>query len=316
MHMDHFTEAHMIKRLSLCTLLAGTLTPAVTVQPCSGQPVETVAGIGGVFFRARDPQALAAWYEAHLGIARVPSNYDTQPWMQLAGPTVFAPFLSTTDYFGRPEQQWMLNFRVRALDAMVQQLRSAGIEVKVDTTAHPNGRFARLHDPEGNPIELWQPTLMIATALPSPAASQDSARVTRVRAELERLYDLNAAAYMRGDLSAVMALRSEGFHAIPANGVLQDRAAMENYMQGIMNGIRKWNQMTFMIDSLTVVGDTAIAVVWQFLDRMGLRPDNQVHHVHTWVTQRETWVYQGDRWLMWRVDQLRNQRRLVDGRPG
>jgi hypothetical protein len=67
---------------------------------------------------------------------------------------------------------------------------------------------------------------------------------------------------------------------------------------------------------LEPTGDTAAAVVWQFLDRMGLRPDNQVHHVQTWVTQRETWLWQGGRWLMWRVDQLRNQRRLVDGKPG
>ena len=158
--------------------------------------------------------------------------------------------------------------------------------------------------------------LLIASALVSPAAGQDSARVARVRAELERLYDLNTAVYLRGDLAAVMELRSGGFHAIDANGALQDRAAMQNYMQGIMNGIRKWNQMTLVIDSLHVVGDTAIAVVWQFLDRMALRPDNQVHHVQTWVTQRETWLYQGNRWLLWRVDQLRNQRRLVDGRPG
>lgn len=157
--------------------------------------------------------------------------------------------------------------------------------------------------------------LMVAIVV-SPAAGQDSARVARVRAELEQRYEENAAAYMRGDLAAVMALRTANFHAIPANGVPQDRAAMENYMQGIMNGIRKWNQMTLVIDSLTVVGDTATAVVWQFLDRMALRPDNQVHHVQTWVTQRETWLYQGGRWLMWRVDQLRSQRRLIDRRPG
>jgi hypothetical protein len=87
-------------------------------------------------------------------------------------------------------------------------------------------------------------------------------------------------------------------------------------MQGIMNGIRKWNSMTFTIDSLKVVGDTALAIVNQHLDRMALRPDNQVHHVETWVTQRETWVRHGGAWLMWRVDQLRNQRRLVDGKPG
>jgi ketosteroid isomerase-like protein len=157
---------------------------------------------------------------------------------------------------------------------------------------------------------------MIASGSVSPAASQESAHVAGVRAELERRYEDNAEAYMRGDLAAVMALRTTDFHAIAANGVRQDRAAMENYMQGIMNGIRKWNQMTFVIDSLAVVGDTATAVVWQFLDRMALRPDNQVHHVQTWVTQRETWLNQGGRWLMWRVDHLRSQRRLIDGKPG
>jgi predicted enzyme related to lactoylglutathione lyase len=147
----------MIARSWTCIFLAGTLMQAAIAQPCSAQATARVTGIGGVFFRARDPQALAEWYEKHLGIARVPTNYETQPWMQLAGPTVFAPFPSTTNYFGRPEQQWMMNFRVRDLDAMVQQLRAAGIEVKVDPTVHPNGRFARLHDPEGNPIELWEP---------------------------------------------------------------------------------------------------------------------------------------------------------------
>ena len=62
-----------------------------------------------------------------------------------------------TGYFGSREQAWMINFRVRGLDAMVEQLRKSNIEVKVDPENYPNGRFARLHDPEGNPIELWEP---------------------------------------------------------------------------------------------------------------------------------------------------------------
>jgi predicted enzyme related to lactoylglutathione lyase len=147
----------MIARVALSILVAGTLTQAAIARPCSAQAEERVTGIGGVFFRARDPKALAEWYEKHLGIPRVPTDYETQPWMQLAGPTVFAPFASTTKYFGRAEQQWMMNFRVRDLDAMAEQLRAAGIEVKVDSTVYPNGRFARLYDPEGNPIELWEP---------------------------------------------------------------------------------------------------------------------------------------------------------------
>lgn len=119
--------------------------------------MEKVNGIGGVFFRANNPAELAAWYEQHLGISPVPTSYDVAPWQQQAGDTVFAPFARDTEYFGREQQQWMINFRVDDLAAMAAQLRSAGIEVTVDDTEYPNGRFARLHDPEGNPIELWQP---------------------------------------------------------------------------------------------------------------------------------------------------------------
>jgi uncharacterized protein DUF4440 len=158
--------------------------------------------------------------------------------------------------------------------------------------------------------------LVFISLVVSPAAGQESDEVARIRAELDRLYALNAEAFIRDDVPALMALRADGFHTIAADGAVRDRAAMQEYMQGIINGIRKWNQIAFVIDSLTIVGDTAIAVVWQFLDRMGLRPDNQVHHIQTWVTQREAWLRRGDRWLLWRVDQLRSQRRLIDGKPG
>lgn len=119
--------------------------------------MERVSGIGGLFFRARDPESLARWYAAHLGVTPVPTSYEDRPWRQEAGPTVFAPFPADTDHFGRPGQQWMVNFRVRDLDAMATQLRAAGVAVEIDPTAYPNGRFAHLEDPEGNRIELWQP---------------------------------------------------------------------------------------------------------------------------------------------------------------
>lgn len=113
-----------------------------------------VTGIGGLFFRARDPDALAAWYERHLGVTQI----ATAIWNQEAGPTIFAPFAADTGYFGRPGQQWMVNFRVDDLDAMMKALRQAGIAVETraewDSEA---GRFCRIHDPEGNPLELWQP---------------------------------------------------------------------------------------------------------------------------------------------------------------
>jgi len=122
-----------------------------------GDHMEKVLGIGGLFFRARYPAALSAWYQDHLGIAGVPASYAEAPWQQESGATVFAPFPQETDYFGDRKNVWMVNFRIRSLDAMVSQLRAAGIAVEIDTEQYPNERFARLHDPEGNPIELWQP---------------------------------------------------------------------------------------------------------------------------------------------------------------
>ena len=116
-----------------------------------------VTGIGGLFFRAKNPEAMAQWYEEHLGIDLVPSDYSQKPWSQEAGPTAFAPFPADSEYFGDAAKQWMVNFRVSELDGMVGQLRAAGITVTVDQEKYPNGRFARLHDPEGNPIELWEP---------------------------------------------------------------------------------------------------------------------------------------------------------------
>ena len=111
---------------------------------------ERVTGIGAVLFRARDPEGLRSWYAEHLGVTFEPL------WEQEAGPTVWGPFEADTDYFGRAEQAWMITFRVRDLDAMVRQLREAGIDVEPGAEEE-YGRFARTWDPEGNPIELWEP---------------------------------------------------------------------------------------------------------------------------------------------------------------
>lgn len=113
-----------------------------------------VTGIGGFFFRARDPQALADWYDRHLGIGWQGGG----PWQQAAGPTILAPFQHDTDYFAA-DRQWLLNLRVDDLDGMIAALQAAGIAVETRPEEWDSevGRFARIHDPEGNPIELWQP---------------------------------------------------------------------------------------------------------------------------------------------------------------
>ena len=116
--------------------------------------MERVSGIGGVFLRARDPGALAAWYAEQLGI-------DGEEWggavlRSDGGETlVWAFFPEETDYFGQRDRQAMVNYRVRDLDAMLGQLRAAGVDAE-GPEENENGRFGWATDPEGNRFELWQ----------------------------------------------------------------------------------------------------------------------------------------------------------------
>jgi predicted enzyme related to lactoylglutathione lyase len=117
--------------------------------------MERVTGIGGVFQRSRDPAALAAWYAEHLGL-------DVEDWhgavLRASGgeTLVWAAFPSDTEYFGRLDQQSMVNYRVDDLDAMLAQLRAAGVPAE-GPMEHENGLFGWGTDPEGNRFELWQP---------------------------------------------------------------------------------------------------------------------------------------------------------------
>lgn len=117
---------------------------------------QRVAGIGGVFVAARDPDALGRWYADRLGVGLPPESYAVSSWWQEAGPTVLAAMPADSDHLAGG-RTWSLNFRVRDLDAMVAQLRDEGTDVEVDPETYPNGRFAALRDPEGNPLQLWQP---------------------------------------------------------------------------------------------------------------------------------------------------------------
>jgi predicted enzyme related to lactoylglutathione lyase len=116
--------------------------------------MEHVLGIGGLFLRANDPDALSAWYRDALGL----DGGEHGMWEQEVGPTVIATFPADSDYFASREQKIMLNFRVRDLDAMLAQLRAAGADVADGVQDMEGvGRFGWVTDPEGNRIELWQP---------------------------------------------------------------------------------------------------------------------------------------------------------------
>ena len=121
-----------------------------------------VLGLGGLFFRARDPDALTAWYRDTLGVGAGCSGTGEPAgewtWNAAGGETVFAPFAQDTDYFPAAKA-FMINLRVSGLDALVARLEAAGIaaERRAEWDDPAIGRFARIHDPEGNAIELWEP---------------------------------------------------------------------------------------------------------------------------------------------------------------
>lgn len=115
-----------------------------------------VLGIGGVFFRSENPSELANWYQTHLGINLTPTTPDGTPWRTDAGVTIFSPFSKDTDYFAN-DKMFMLNFRVSDIAGAIADLTKAGIACSPLSEMDGIGKFVRIHDPEGNPIELWEP---------------------------------------------------------------------------------------------------------------------------------------------------------------
>jgi predicted enzyme related to lactoylglutathione lyase len=114
-------------------------------------------GVGGIFFKAQDPKALSEWYALHLGIPAQDGGSLAFDGPDSTGMTVFAPFASTTRYFGEGAQTFMLNFRVDDMDQLLTKLAAADVRIDPKREDHAYGRFAWIWDPEGNRIELWQP---------------------------------------------------------------------------------------------------------------------------------------------------------------
>ncbi|MDX2145100.1 MAG: VOC family protein [Rhodospirillaceae bacterium] len=153
-------------------LLAVGAATGVVISSAQGQQagekaMEKVTGIGGVFFKSADPKATMAWYRKHLGID--PFKMDGQDadfalfqWKELDRPdavanTVWSPFTQDTAYFSPSATEFMVNYRVRNLDAMLAQLRAAGVKVVGEPTTEFNGRFGWFIDLDGRKVELWEP---------------------------------------------------------------------------------------------------------------------------------------------------------------
>ncbi len=124
-----------------------------------------VIGMGGLFFRAKDPDALSAWYRENLNVGAGCSGTDTGPadewsWNIQGGPMVFAPFKADTDYFAPSTENFMFNLMVDDLDAILARAKAEGVEPVKMFPDEANGRFAHIIDPEGRKVELWQPKPM------------------------------------------------------------------------------------------------------------------------------------------------------------
>jgi len=115
--------------------------------------MERVIGIGGIFFKARDPAKLVAWYREQLGVEI--DAYNTATFGP-TGDTIWSPFPQDTEYFASAKP-FMINYRVASLDRMLAQLRAAGVPVDEKTQAESYGKFGWATDPEGNRFELWEP---------------------------------------------------------------------------------------------------------------------------------------------------------------
>lgn len=114
-------------------------------------------GVGGVFLKFREPKTLSAWYAQHLGIELGDGGTLMFQGPESYGMCVFGCFPKTTSYFGGGEQEFMVNFRVDDLDALLEKLEAAGVRIDPTRDNQPYGKFAWIWDPEGNRIELWEP---------------------------------------------------------------------------------------------------------------------------------------------------------------
>ena len=117
-------------------------------------------GVGGIFFKSKDPQALLAWYQKALGVPSESPDYATFfPAAMPAGScTVFSPFMLETEYFAPSTSSFMFNLIVDDLDGALRQVAEAGATLAGDVAAYDHGRFGWFIDPDGNKVELWQPS--------------------------------------------------------------------------------------------------------------------------------------------------------------
>ena len=126
-----------------------------------------VTGIGGIFFKCQDPQALKEWYRDHLGLVidqyGSPFEFRNTHRPEEINYLQWSPFKMDTDYFQPSQKEFMVNYRVENIEALVEQLREAGVQIVDEIEEFDYGKFIHIVDLEGNKIELWEPVDQVFT---------------------------------------------------------------------------------------------------------------------------------------------------------
>lgn len=144
---------------SIPALCVGCLLMANSNDVASAEPAGRVTGIGGVFFKAKDPKVLAAWYRDVLGLPVEAWGGAVLRYDANGHPPALAwnPFSTSTDYFAPSTSAFMINYAVDNMDAILARLQAKGVTIVKRDDEDENGRFAWILDPEGNKVELWEP---------------------------------------------------------------------------------------------------------------------------------------------------------------
>jgi len=143
----------------IAVLCLGVLMMAGPVEAAPSEPAGHITGVGGIFFKAKDPKALAAWYRDVLGMSMEAWGGAALKYDAPGHPPalIWSTFPASTTYFAPSTGDFMINYAVDDMEAYLARLRAKGVDVLKRDDSDPNGRFAWIVDPEGNKIELWEP---------------------------------------------------------------------------------------------------------------------------------------------------------------
>ncbi|HMU46928.1 MAG TPA: VOC family protein [Chitinophagaceae bacterium] len=153
----------LIILLTTASFLSGfTIKTIISNNKNELSKMKKVTGIGGIFFKCKDPKAINEWYQKHLGFETTPYGTNFE-WRQAEdstkkGLTVWNPFAETTKYFDPSTKEFMINYRVENLEALIEELKKEGVTIVDKMETYDYGKFVHILDPEGNKIELWEPT--------------------------------------------------------------------------------------------------------------------------------------------------------------